>query len=121
VHADARALGRALSNLIDNAVRHAPQGGHVELTIRRSRASVSITVTDDGPGVESARRRLVTERFTQLDPARADAGGAGLGLAMAASIAAAHEGTLELGTPPTGRGLAVTLRLPAPAPTQSPV
>jgi heavy metal sensor kinase len=121
VHADARALGRALSNLIDNAVRHAPQGGHVELTIHRSRASVSVTVTDDGPGVDSAHRRLVTERFAQLDPERADAGGAGLGLAMAASIAAAHQGTLELGTPPTGRGLAVTLRLPAPTADQSPV
>jgi two-component system OmpR family sensor kinase len=57
----------------------------------------------------------VTERFSQLEPARADGGGAGLGLAMVASIAAAHGGALELATPPGGRGLAVTLRLPVDA------
>jgi signal transduction histidine kinase len=121
VHADRRALGRALANLMDNAVRHARQGGHVELLIRRSRGSVSVTVTDDGPGLDSAHHRRATERFAQLDPARSDAGGAGLGLAMVASIAAAHEGTLELATPPTGRGLAVTLLLPEPTADQSTV
>jgi signal transduction histidine kinase len=112
VHADPRSLGRALSNLLDNAVRHASPGGSVDLEIRRSRTCVSVTVTDDGPGVDSALHRRATERFTQLDPTRSDAGGVGLGLAMVASIAAAHEGTLELSTPPTGSGLAVTLRLP---------
>lgn len=114
VHADRRALGRALSNLVDNAVRHARPGGHVELAITRSRASVSVTVTDDGPGVDAAYRKYATERFAQMDPSRSDAGGAGLGLAMVASIAAAHDGTLELATPPTGNGLAATLRLPVP-------
>jgi heavy metal sensor kinase len=118
VHADPRALGRALSNLVDNGIRHAPQGGHVELEIVRSRTCVSVTVTDDGPGVAPAHRRRVTERFAQLDPTRPDAGGAGLGLAMVASIAAAHQGTVELTTPPTGRGLAVTLRLPTPSEEQ---
>jgi heavy metal sensor kinase len=115
VHADPRALGRALSNLLDNAVRHASSGGHVELEIVRGDRHVSVTVTDDGPGVDSAQRRGVTERFAQLDRTRAGGGGAGLGLAMVASIVAAHDGTLELGTAPTGTGLAVTLRLPAPA------
>ncbi|MDK3255739.1 sensor histidine kinase [Blastococcus capsensis] len=114
VHADRRALGRALSNLVDNAIRHARPGGHVELAIAQSRTSVRVTVTDDGPGVDYAARGFATERFIQLDPSRSDAGGAGLGLAMVASIAAAHQGALELATPPTGNGLAATLRLPAP-------
>jgi signal transduction histidine kinase len=115
VRADGRALGRALSNLLDNAIRHARPGGHVELEIVQSPAGVSLTVTDDGPGVDAAYVHRATERFAQLDPRRSEVGGAGLGLAMVASIAAAHEGTLHLTTPPSGTGLAVTLRLPAPS------
>jgi signal transduction histidine kinase len=117
VHVDPRALGRALSNLLDNAVRHASEGGRVELEIIQRIADVAITVTDDGPGVDPAHRQRVSERFAQLEPARADGGGAGLGLAMVASIAAAHGGSLELATPHDGRGLAVTLRLPEAAAT----
>ncbi len=112
VRADRRALARALSNLIDNAIRHAPSGGHVALEIEQTGTSVRVTITDDGPGFDPAYHQLVTDRFVQLD---SGVGGAGLGLAMVASIAAAHEGTLELATPPTGYGLAVTLQLPAPA------
>lgn len=118
VHADPRALGRALSNLVDNAVRHARPGGRVELDIAQDRNSVSVTVVDDGLGVDPSNRERATERFAQLGPTRSDAGGAGLGLAMVASIAAAHAGTLELSTPPTGDGFAVTLRLPAPTPSE---
>jgi len=119
VHADRRALGRALSNLIDNAIRHARPGGNVQLEIAQSPTSVSVTVTDDGPGVDSVYHRRATERFAQLDPGRPESGGAGLGLAMVASIAAAHQGTLELATPSTGIGLAVTLQLPAPTESES--
>jgi signal transduction histidine kinase len=119
VRGDRRALGRALSNLLDNAVRHARPGGHVELEIRRGRAGVSVTVTDDGPGVDSAYIQRATERFAQLDTGRSGGGGAGLGLAMVASIAAAHDGALQLATPPSGSGLAVTLQLPAPTESES--
>jgi signal transduction histidine kinase len=111
VHADPRALGRAVSNLLDNAVRHASEGGRVELEIVQRIPYVTVTVTDDGPGLDPAQRRRAIERFSQLEPARGEGGGAGLGLAMVASIAAAHGGSLELATPPDGRGLAVTLRL----------
>jgi signal transduction histidine kinase len=119
VRADGRALSRALSNLLDNAIRHARPGGHVDLEIAQSRTGVSLTVTDDGPGVDAAYVQRATERFAQLDPSRSEGGGAGLGLAMVASIAAAHEGTVQLTTPPSGNGLAVTLRLPAPSDGES--
>jgi signal transduction histidine kinase len=114
VRADRRALGRALSNLLDNAIRHARPGGHVDLEIGRNTTSVRVTVTDDGPGVDAAYVKRATERFAQLNPSRPGVGGAGLGLAMVAAMAAAHEGTLQLATPPSGNGLAVTLQLPAP-------
>ena len=119
VRADRRALGRALSNLLDNAIRHARPGGLVELEIAQTPTSVTVTVTDDGPGFDPANHQLVTERFVQMDPGGSDVGGAGLGLAMVASIAVAHEGALELATPPSGSGLAVTLHLPAPAESRS--
>lgn len=115
VNADPRALRRALSNLIDNAVRHAPQGGHVEVAIDGRGQYVTVSVTDDGPGVPPAQWEQVTERFAQGDPSRSGGGGVGLGLAMAASIAAAHDGALELGAPPEGEGLTVTLRIPVVA------
>jgi signal transduction histidine kinase len=115
VPADPRALARALSNLVDNAIRHASPGGRVDLEIVQTRTSVTVTVTDDGPGFDSAHHQVATERFAQLGSDPSDVGGAGLGLAMVASIAAAHEGTLELATPSTGNGLAVTLQLPVPA------
>jgi signal transduction histidine kinase len=111
VHADPRALGRALSNLVDNAIRHARPGGRVDLEIAQTPTGVTVTVTDDGPGFDPAYHQVATERFAQLGPGRSDVGGAGLGLAMVASIAAAHGGTLELATPPTGNGLAATLQL----------
>jgi signal transduction histidine kinase len=114
VRGDRRALASAVSNLLDNAIRHARPGGRVELEIARSRTGVSVTVTDDGPGVDSAYVDRATERFAQLDTGRSDGGGAGLGLAMVAAIAAAHEGRLQLATPTTGNGFAVTLELPAP-------
>jgi signal transduction histidine kinase len=116
VWADARALARAVANMLDNAVRHAPDGGHVALVISQQADSTAITVTDDGPGVPPEERPRLTQRFAQLD--RAKPGGAGLGLAIVASVAAAHEGWVEFADGPSGRGLSVTLHLPpSPAPS----
>jgi signal transduction histidine kinase len=111
VRADGRALARALANLLDNAIRHAPDGGHVALTISQQPGSTAITVTDDGPGVPPEERERMTRRFAQLDPTHRG-GGAGLGLSIVASVAAAHSGRIEITEAPSGRGLSVTLHLP---------
>ncbi|SFK58237.1 ATP-binding protein [Geodermatophilus ruber] len=116
VRADGRALARAVANLLDNAVRHAPEGGHVALAVEQGAASTAITVTDDGPGVAPEERARLTQRFTQIDRARGAGGGAGLGLAIVASVAAAHGGRVDLAEAPSGRGLAVTLHLPVASP-----
>ncbi|MCV2491804.1 ATP-binding protein [Geodermatophilus sp. YIM 151500] len=115
VRADPRALSRAVANLLDNAVRHAPDGGTVELTVDQRPDGTAITVTDDGPGVPPEERSRLTQRFTQSDRAAARTGGAGLGLAIVASVAAAHGGRVEIADAPTGSGLAVTILLPTPA------
>ena len=114
VRADARALGRAVANLLDNAIRHAPEGGTVTLEIVQRHDGTAVTVTDDGPGVPLEERDRMTQRFTQLDRTAVTTGGAGLGLAIVASVTAAHGGRLAIADAATGQGLAVTITLPAP-------
>ncbi len=86
-------LARAVDNLLDNAVRHAPTGGEVLLEAKRiDAARWQITVSDDGPGVSAALRSQLFEPFAT---GRAD--GTGLGLALAREVAFAHGGDLRLG------------------------
>jgi signal transduction histidine kinase len=115
VRADARALGRAVANLLDNAVRHAAEGGTVTLEITQRPDGTAITVTDDGPGVPLDERERMTQRFVQLDRTAGSTGGAGLGLAIVASVTAAHSGRLEIADADSGQGLSVTIDLPQPA------
>ena len=88
-------LQRALSNLVDNAVRHA-QNTVVRLT--RDDVAVTIAVEDDGPGIPDARKAAMLEAFVRGDDARTmhERTGFGLGLAIARAIAEAHGGTLTL-------------------------
>jgi signal transduction histidine kinase len=88
-------LERLVTNLVDNAVRHARNG--VTVTLTESDGAAVLAVADDGPGIEPGDADRVFERFTRLDEARSSGhGGAGLGLAIARDIAARHGGTLEL-------------------------
>ena len=83
---DPHLLQRAVSNLLDNAVRHAPRGGRIEVELRREGDRAHIAVSDSGPGVPEPERERIFDRFVQLDPARSQ-GGAGLGLPIARMIA----------------------------------
>lgn len=99
-------LRRLVANLLDNAARHARAA--VVVTIDGGR----LVVDDDGPGIPEDDRERVFERFTRLDEARArDDGGAGLGLALVRSVAAAHRGRAWIETAPTG-GARVVVELP---------
>ncbi|WTF89048.1 HAMP domain-containing histidine kinase [Micromonospora globbae] len=108
-------LRRVLTNLLDNAVRHART--RVVLAAAPAGAYHLVTVTDDGPGIPVADRERVFDRFTRLDDARArDAGGAGLGLAIVRELVRRAGGTVSLDDA-DGPGLRVSLRLPALSPT----
>ena len=88
------ALRRALTNLIDNAVKY---GGKASVAVRAKAEQVEITVEDEGPGIPEDQLGRVLQPFVRLEDSRnRDTGGIGLGLAIAASIAEAHGGTLTL-------------------------
>jgi signal transduction histidine kinase len=104
------ALARAVSNLLDNAVRYA--AARVVATVAADGAYQRITICDDGPGIPAADRERVFDRFTRLDDARArDAGGSGLGLAIVRELVRRQGGTVTLGD--AAPGLRVDVRLPA--------
>jgi len=110
---DALGLRRALTNLVDNAVKYTPAGGTVEVSLAKDGEHAAITVEDTGPGVDPADAERIFQPFVRLDAARArDTGGAGLGLTIARAIAFAHGGTLTLEPRPTGPGSRVVMRLP---------
>lgn len=107
VTGDAERLGQVLANLLDNARRHAGPGGTVRVAVG---PGTSVLVTDTGPGVPPAARERIFDRLVRLDDARsADAGGAGLGLAIARGIARAHGGDLRCVDPPAQAGGAAFL------------
>ena len=116
VRGDATALRRAVLNLVENAIKYTPPGGKVELALTTGDGMAVITVSDTGIGLDPADADRIFEPFVRLDAARArDTGGAGLGLAIARSIAVAHGGTLTVESRP-GAGSRFVLRLPlAPA------
>jgi two-component system OmpR family sensor kinase len=101
-------LGRALLNLLDNAIRHSPDGGSVEVSLEESGSGFSIRVVDAGAGIPPEARERLFERFFQVDSSRTRAGstltsGAGLGLAIGRHIAEMHGGSLVLAESCPGR------------------
>ena len=115
VAGDAARLERVLVNLIDNAVSFSPDGGRIEILVESTRDGVTVEVRDQGPGIAPASRESVFERFHSLRPASEDFGQhSGLGLAIARTIAVAHDGTLTAEDPVAGHsGARLVLRLPA--------
>ncbi len=118
MHGDPERLGQVLANLLDNALRHTPPGGHVRVAStrtagrRRSRSPSPTTATASRPTSFGA----VFDRFHRVDPARgrpADGSGSGLGLTIARAIITDHAGTLTAASPGPGEGSTFTLSLPA--------
>lgn len=106
-------LVRLVRNLLENAVRHSPRGGRVELVCREVAGRVELAVRDQGPGVPAESREQIFEAFYRGPSERAAGdGGAGLGLTIAREIARAHGGELELRVS-EGPGACFVLALPS--------
>ncbi len=126
VRASPEAVLQALTNLLDNAARHSPEGAPIRLEARRQGAHAVVAIQDEGPGVPLAQRERVFERFIRLDDdsAARRGGGVGLGLYVARRLARAQGGDLRIGEPVgADRGARFELLLPLaadPDPTTEP-
>jgi len=111
--ADPDLVDRAVWNLLDNALRFAPEASRVVLAVRGSDDAVTLEVRDQGPGLGDIQPQDVFERFFRADASRthADQEGTGLGLAIVRAIAEAHGGSVHAESPPGG-GAQFTLVLP---------
>ncbi|WP_051946757.1 HAMP domain-containing sensor histidine kinase [Thermus amyloliquefaciens] len=104
--ADREALQRVLHNLLDNAIRHTPAGGRVEVSLEEEGSGVRLAVWDTGPGLKPGEEERVFQRFYRGDPARGR-GGSGLGLSIAKSLVEAMGGRIQAGNHPEGGALFV--------------
>ena len=113
VRVDRDRIGEVLDNLLTNAARHTPSGGHVTVTITSGGGTVRLVVADDGEGIEARHLPHVFERFYRADPARSSAaGGSGIGLAVARALVEAHRGTITAASDGPGRGARFVVTLP---------
>jgi len=111
--ADPDRLAQVLTNLLDNALRHTPAGGRVDLSADRHGSTVVLRVADDGAGIDAKHLPHLFDRFYRVDTARDRAhGGSGIGLAVVAAIVRAHGGKVTATSPGPGRGATFTVTLP---------
>jgi two-component system, OmpR family, sensor histidine kinase BaeS len=110
VSGDPLRLGQIFTNLLTNAVKFTPTGGRIGIVTQADGGFATLSVTDDGPGIDADELEHLFERFWQ-GRAAAGKGGSGIGLAVARELARAHGGLVEA-TNVDGRGARFTLRLP---------
>jgi PAS domain S-box-containing protein len=122
VDADEVRLTQVVSNLLTNAARYTPQGGHIEVTAERSGDRVILRVRDNGIGIDRGLLPSIFDLFVQ--GARGSAGGLGLGLSLVRTLTALHGGTVSAESEGLGAGSLFTVELPistrAPAPLDAP-
>ncbi len=115
VRVDPGRIAQVLANLLSNALRHTPRGGHVDVRVVTDAAAVSIQVSDNGDGIAPEHLPHLFERFYRADTARdRDSGGTGVGLAISRAIAVGHGGQLTAASEGADKGSTFALRLPVP-------
>ena len=111
VYADQVLFGRAVSNLVDNAVRFTGDGGEIILSLTTDSKAATIAIRDNGSGIPAEHLSRIFDRFYRVDPSRSTEG-TGLGLALVKSIVELHGGAVSVESE-VGRGTTVELRFPA--------
>jgi signal transduction histidine kinase len=117
---DGERLAQVFSNLVDNAIKHTPTGGRVEVRLAKLGDFAEIFVADTGPGIPESERARIFERFYQLDKSRPGGRGRGIGLGLpiAAEIVQAHGGSISVRSKP-GQGTIFVVKLPLVQPDDS--
>ncbi len=121
LYADPRALDQVVANLLDNAVKYTPAGGHIVVrAMAIDGQQVRVEIADDGPGIEARHRERVFERFYRVDPGRSrDVGGTGLGLSIVKHLVEVMGGDVGL-DPAAPHGSIFWFTLPASEVEQQP-
>ena len=114
IEADPEALGVALRNLVDNALKYSPDCPAVWMEWGPEREDIALRVRDRGPGIPASERRVIFRKFVRGSAAAANVKGSGVGLAMVRHIVAAHGGQIIVESQP-GEGSTFTILLPAAA------
>jgi signal transduction histidine kinase len=115
IEVDPGRMTQVLTNILDNALRHTPEGGKLVLSAQKVNDYVEVAIRDSGPGLKAEELARIFDRFYRTDAARqreALTGGSGLGLAIAKSIVQAHGGQIAAESD-EGKGLNVVISLPS--------
>ena len=101
-----------MMNVLGNAIKYTPDGGHIRINAGSTVETVWMEVCDDGIGIPEKDRAHIFDRFYRVDKARSrESGGTGLGLSIALEIVQRHHGRLEL-MPHQGPGTTIRMTLP---------
>lgn len=120
VYGDRQNLSQLCNNLIDNAIKYTPEGGRIQVRLRREQSEVVLEVEDNGIGISPQYQERVFERFYRVDKARSQSlGGTGLGLSIVRNIAERHRGRVGV-ISQLGSGSTFTFRMPLAAPLVTP-
>lgn len=112
IFGDRQRLEQVMMNILGNAIKYTPDGGHILVTAGTAGDHVWMEVSDDGIGIPEKDRDHIFERFYRVDKARSrESGGTGLGLSIAKEIVERHHGTIRLARH-DGPGTTVRLTLP---------
>ena len=112
VSGDVKSLERALTALVDNAIKFSPKGGDVEIRLQKGDRQIFITIEDHGIGISPNTRPRIFDRFYHMEKEDDDLfGGIGLGLAITRQVIQQHKGTLDVESE-HGQGSTFTMRLP---------
>jgi len=107
-------LAQLITNLLENALKYVPSGGHVWVRVQNTPHEVVLSVADNGPGIPAADRAAALRPFVRVGDAASKAGGSGLGLSLAAAVARLHGSRLKLGD--NAPGLIVHCDFPSTSP-----
>jgi two-component system OmpR family sensor kinase len=113
VTADPEDVQTLVTNLVENAIRHTPKGGTVDVSLKRSASEVVLEVRDTGPGIPEHLLERAFERFFKVN-ASDEEGGSGLGLSLVRAIVQRYGGRIALANGAGPVGLIATVSLPLP-------
>lgn len=109
--ADQRLLGRAIENVLRNAIKYSPQDSLILFTVKQHEEQLELLIQDQGPGVPAESLSQIFAPFYRVSAVREHQNGTGLGLAIAASAIRQHQGSISASLPETG-GLVIQILLP---------